>query len=93
MIPMLALWLRLPQLQAQLVSLIVMIAPVRLPGVLVYAHGMGAIPWAVLLGLANGFALGTHLGARLATSLPGPRLRGAFAGLMLLTAGMMIWKG
>jgi hypothetical protein len=93
MIPLLALWLRLPQHQAQLVSLIVMVAPIRLPGVMVYAHEMGRIHWSIPLGLATGVALGTHFGARLAMSLSGPRLRSAFAGLMLLTAGMMIWKG
>ena len=92
-IPLLALWLRLPQHQAQLVSLVVMVPPIRLPGLLVYANGWGNFPWVILYGLASGFALGTYFGARLAMSIPGARLKGAFAGLMVVTAGMMIWKG
>ena len=92
-IPMLALWLRLPQHQAQLISLVVMTFPIRLPGLLVYAHGWRPFPWVILYGLAVGFAFGTYLGARLATHIPGARLKGAFAGLMVVTAGMMIWRG
>ena len=92
-IPLLALWLGLPQHQAQLVSLVVMVPPIRLPGLLVYAHGWQDFPWVILYGLASGFALGTYFGARLATSIPGARLKSAFAGLMLVTAGLMIWKG
>ena len=92
MIPLLALWLRLPQLQAQLISLTVMVLPIRFPGVLVYAGGTG-FPWLILGGLASGFPFGTYLGAALALSVPARRLRGAFAGLMLVTAGMMLWKG
>jgi uncharacterized membrane protein YfcA len=93
MIPLLVLWLRLPQLQAQLVSLAVMIPPIRLPGLLVYAHGWHDFPWVVLYGLAGGFVLGTYLGARLAIGLPSRFLSRGFSCLMLLTAGLMIWKG
>jgi uncharacterized membrane protein YfcA len=93
MIPLLALWLRLPQHQAQLISLVAMVPPIRLPGLLVYVRGKEDFPWLILWGLASGFALGGYLGARLALSLPGVRLRGAFVGLMLLAAGMMIWDG
>ena len=93
MIPLLALWLRLPQHQAQLVSLAVLVLPIRLPGVLVYAQESGVFPWFILFGLASGFAFGTYFGARFATALSGRRLRNSFAGLMLVTAGMMIWKG
>ena len=93
MIPLLVLWVRLPQLQAQLVSLAVLVPPIRLPGMLVYAHGWHDFPWVVLYGLASGFVLGTYLGARLATSVPGRLLSRGFTGLMLLTAGLMAWKG
>ena len=93
MIPLLALWLGLTQHQAQLISLAVMVPPIRLPGVLVYARGCGDLPWSLLGGVACGFALGAYLGACLATCLPASRLRGAFVGLILLAAGVMIWKG
>ena len=93
MIPLLLLWLRLPQLEAQMLSLTVMVPPIRLPGLLVYAREPGAFPWSVFYGLASGFALGTYLGARLATTIALPHLRNALVGLMLATAGLMIWKG
>ena len=93
MMPLLLLWLRLPQLEAQLLSLTVMIPPIRLPGLLVYTHGRNDFPWLIFLGLASGFALGTYLGARLALSIPTARLRGGLVGLMLATAGVMAWKG
>jgi len=93
MIPLLTIWLRLPQHQAQLTSLAVLLPPIGLPGLLVYAHGSSNFPWLVLYGLVLGFLLGTYLGARLATNTSGPRLRKAFAGLMLLTASLMMWKG
>ena len=92
MLPILLLWLRLPQLQAQLLSLAVMILPIRLPGLLVYLRGSSDFPWPIFLGLASGFALGTYLGARFAMTASVPRLRVGLAGLMLATAGVMVWK-
>ncbi|HJV22183.1 MAG TPA: sulfite exporter TauE/SafE family protein [Holophagaceae bacterium] len=88
-IPALALWLGLPQRQAQVISLVVMLLPIRLPGVLIYARAQGGLPWVLLGGVAVGFALGAGLGARLAMRLSGPRLRGAFAGLMLVMAALL----
>ena len=46
----------------------------------------------IFLGLASGFALGTHFGARLAMKVSIPRLRAGLVGLMLATAGVMVWK-
>lgn len=93
MIPLLTIWLRLPQHQAQLTSLAVLLPPIGLPGLLVYARGSSHFPWVVLYGLVLGFLFGTYLGARFATNISGPRLQKAFAGLMVLTASLMIWKG
>lgn len=83
-IPLLAWWLHLPQLEAQVTSLALMLPPIGLPGVLVYARAQGGLPWLALGGVALGFAGGAFLGARLATRLGGPRLRRGF--LMLLAA-------
>jgi len=93
MIPLLALWLKLRQHEAQLTSLAVLLPPIGLPGLLVYARHQSAFPWLVLSGLAVGFVSGTYMGALMATKLSGANLRKAFAGLMCLTAGIMIWKG
>jgi len=91
MIPLLGLWLRLPQHQAQMTSLAVLLLPIGLPGLWVYAHQQPYFPWFVLGGLALGFLLGTYFGARLAIRVSGPHLRKLFAGLMVLLAGMMLW--
>ncbi|HJU82780.1 MAG TPA: sulfite exporter TauE/SafE family protein [Holophagaceae bacterium] len=91
-IPALALWLGLPQRQAQVISLVVMLLPIRLPGVLIYAKAQGGLPWVLLGGVAVGFGLGAGLGARLAMRLSGPRLRAAFAGLMLVMAVLLAMR-
>ena len=93
MIPLMGIWLKIRQHQAQLTSLAVLLPPIGLPGLLVYAGHQSAFPWFVMAGLAVGFVSGTYMGARAATNLSGARLRKAFAGLMCLTAGLMVWKG
>jgi uncharacterized membrane protein YfcA len=89
-IPLLAAWLRMPQHQAQATSLAVMLPPIFLPGVLVYAAAQQGLPWAILGGVAGGFMLGAFLGARLATAVKGPVLRIAFAAVMLAMALLML---
>jgi len=91
--PLLVWRLRLPQHQAQLASLAMMLPPIGLPGVLVYARSQEGLPWVILAGLAVGFLLGSYLGARLATGIQGPRLRKLFAGLMVLMAGLLLMRG
>jgi len=91
--PLLVWRLRLPQHQAQLASLAMMLPPIGLPGVLVYARSQQGLPWLILAGLAAGFLLGAYLGARLATGIRGPRLRKLFAGLMVLMAGLLLMRG
>ncbi len=87
LIPLLTGWQRLTQHEAQLTSLTLLLVPVGLPGVLVYARTGSGLPWLVIVGLAAGFALGAFLGARVATRLRGARLRQGFA---LLAAAMAV---
>ena len=47
MIPLLVIWLKLPQHEAQLVSIAVLLPPIGLPGVLVYARSQPNFPWLV----------------------------------------------
>lgn len=89
-IPLLVLWLGLPQHEAQLVSLVLMLPPIGLPGVWVYIQAQKGLPWMILWGVAAGFLLGAYLGARLATGLGGPRLQRVFALLLVLMAGLML---
>lgn len=90
-IPLLAIWLGLPQHEAQVTSLALMLPPIGLPGVLVYAGGHG-LPWALLLYAGCGFALGALLGARFATGMRGRALQGFFAAFMVLLAILLAFK-
>jgi uncharacterized membrane protein YfcA len=85
-IPLLASRFRMTQHEAQLTSLAMLLPPIGLPGVLVYAHSGKGLPWLVIGGVAVGFAFGAFLGARVATRLRGPRLRQAFALLAVAMA-------
>lgn len=87
LIPLLTGWQHLTQHEAQLTSLTLLLVPVGLPGVLVYARTGSGLPWLVIAGLTAGFALGAFLGARVATRLRGARLKQAFA---LLAAAMAV---
>lgn len=90
-IPLLALWMGLPQHEAQATSLALMLPPIGLPGVLVYAGGHG-LPWLVILFAGSGFAAGSLFGARFATGLKGRALQAVFAGFMVLLALLLAFK-
>lgn len=90
-IPLLALWLGLPQHEAQATSLALMLPPIGLPGVLIYAGGHG-LPWMILLFAGGGFAAGSLLGARSATRMRGRALEAVFAGFMVLLAALLAFK-
>ncbi|WP_005032203.1 sulfite exporter TauE/SafE family protein [Holophaga foetida] len=93
MIPMLAGWLKLSQHEAQLASLTMMLAPVGLPAVWVYARSEGGLPWFILAGVASGFMVGAYLGARIAGRIRGPKLRVWFACITLAMAILLAIRG
>lgn len=89
-IPLLVWGAGLTQHEAQAACLAFMLAPIGLPGVLVYArHGTG-LPWLVLAFVALGFLAGAYLGARAATRLKGGGLRRGFAVLLGCVAILML---
>lgn len=90
MIPLLASRFRLTQHEAQLTSLMMLLPPIGLPGVYVYAQAQGGLPWGVILGVALGFAFGALLGARLATRMASAKLKRAFAWIVLLMALLVL---
>ena len=90
-IPLLAIWMGLPQHEAQVTSLALMLPPIGLPGVLVYAKGHG-LPWMILLFAGLGFAAGALLGARFATGMRSRALQAGFAGFMVLLAVLLAFK-
>lgn len=75
MIPLMVWLVRIPQHEAQATSLVLMLAPIGLPGVWVYARHGGGLPWLALAGVALGFMAGAYAGARIALRTRAPRLR------------------
>ncbi len=59
-------WLRVPQRQAQMASLVLLSIPVTLPAAWVYWREGSLAPWPVLIGVILGLVAGTDVGARLA---------------------------
>jgi uncharacterized membrane protein YfcA len=91
--PLMVSRLRLPQHQAQVTSLALMLAPIGLPGVIVYVQAQHGLPWLILSGLALGFMMGAYGGAKMATRIKGPRLRLIFASVMAFMALLLLFRG
>lgn len=92
-IPLLASRFRMTQHEAQLTSLVMLLPPIGLPGVWVYAHAQGGLPWLAILGVALGFGVGALVGARLATRTHGAKLKQIYAGVVLLMALLVLARG
>jgi uncharacterized membrane protein YfcA len=90
MIPLLASRFRMTQHEAQLTSLMMLLPPIGLPGVYVYAQAQGGLPWVVILCVAAGFAVGALAGAHVATRLASARLKHAFGWIVLLMALLVL---
>jgi uncharacterized protein len=85
MIPLMVWWLGLGQHEAQATSLAVMLPPIGLPGVVVYAQNH-SLPWVLFCGVALGFMAGGYWGAKGATWLKPNQLHWAFVGLTFTMA-------
>jgi uncharacterized protein len=92
-IPLLASKFKMTQHEAQLTSLMMLLPPIGLPGVYVYAKAQGGLPWMVILGVTVGFAAGALGGAHLATRMQSARLKQAFAWIVLLMALLVALEG
>jgi uncharacterized membrane protein YfcA len=92
-IPLLASRFKMTQHEAQLTSLMMLLPPIGLPGVYIYARAQGGLPWLVIGGVALGFAVGALGGARIATRMHGTRLKQIYATIVLLMAGLVILRG
>ena len=92
-VPLLASKFKMTQHEAQLASLMMMLPPIGLPGVYVYAQAQGGLPWGVILGVALGFAVGALGGARVATRTRGAKLKQIYAGIVLLMALLVALRG
>ena len=92
MIPLLILWFRMNQHQAQFTSLLILFPPIGLPGVIIYYKLQGGLPWLAITGAVLGFDLGSFFGAKIATKLSGAKLKRFNSLVLLVLAGMMVWK-
>lgn len=91
-IPLLASRFRMTQHEAQLTSLMMLLPPIGLPGVYVYAKAQGGLPWGVIGAVALGFAVAGFAGARMATRIQGARLKRIYAGVVLLMAVLVLLR-
>ncbi|MBI5069957.1 MAG: sulfite exporter TauE/SafE family protein [Deltaproteobacteria bacterium] len=91
-VPLLTGVLRVSQHRAQGASLAVLLPPIGLPGVWVYARAQGGLPWALVGAVALSFAAGAFLGAGLAARIDTARLQRVFAVFVLATAASMAWR-
>lgn len=93
MIPLLSSRFRMTQHEAQLTSLVMLLPPIGLPGVYVYAQAQGGLPWGPIAGVAAGFAIGALGGARVATRIRGARLKQGYAVVVFLMALLVALRG
>lgn len=86
LVPLLGLILRIPQHEAQGLSLAALVLPNSLPAVLAYRRQGVHVPWRWIPVMALGFLGGILVGALAANRLSDPVLRIGFAGFMLAMA-------
>lgn len=85
-------WLRVPQHQAQLVSLVFSIFPTTIPAAWVYWHQGWSTSWLTLSGVVLGLWVGTDCGARVANRLSERKLRHVLLGFVSVMAIYMAYK-
>jgi uncharacterized membrane protein YfcA len=92
-LPLLRRFVRLRRLEAQATTLAMLLPPIGLPAVYVYAKEQGGLPWALLAAVGAGFALGAALGARLAGRVHARRAALVYAGFLGLLAIVLVVHG
>lgn len=88
----LAAGLRVPQHQAQLVSLVFSIIPTNLPAAWIYWSKGLMVGWPAIIGILAGLWIGTDLGARMANGVSKSVLRRVMIALISLMALYMTHK-
>jgi len=89
-VPALIYFLGKSQLQAQGISLALIMFPVGILGVMQY-YKQGHVDFSIVLILAIGFILGSFLGSKIAMDLPQDIIRKIFACLLILVAIKMLF--
>jgi uncharacterized membrane protein YfcA len=89
-VPALIYFLGKSQLQAQGISLALIMFPVGILGVMHY-YKQGHVDFSIVLILAIGFIVGSFLGSKIAMDLPQDIIRKLFAGLLIIVAVKMLF--
>jgi len=92
-LPLLRRFGRLGRLEAQATTLAMMLPPIGLPAVYVYAKEQGGLPWPLLGAVGVGFALGAGAGARLAGHANARTAALVYAGFLALIALALVVHG
>jgi uncharacterized membrane protein YfcA len=90
-VPAMIYFMNMNQMQAQGVSLALLMLPVGILGVMNY-YKAGHIQFNYVLILAVGFVLGNYFGSKYAMKVPEHKIKFFFALLMLFVAVQMLWK-
>jgi uncharacterized membrane protein YfcA len=83
---------RMPQLQAQALSLALTTLPLTLPAAWTYVRGGVALPWLAVAGIVVGLWVGTLAGSKVATRLPAHALRRGLISLLIAMTAAMAWR-
>lgn len=84
--------MRVPQHQAQMVSLVLSLIPTTLPSAWVYFQQGWSSPWTVLAGVIVGLFVGNDIGARLANRVDRSALHVVMVVFVSVMALYMAWK-
>jgi uncharacterized membrane protein YfcA len=90
-VPAMIYFMNMNQMQAQGVSLALLMLPVGILGVMNY-YKAGHIQFSYVLIMAVGFVLGNYFGSKYAMRVPEHKIKFFFALLMLYVAVQMLWK-
>lgn len=90
-VPAMIYFMNMNQMQAQGVSLALLMLPVGILGVMNY-YKAGHIQFNYVLILAVGFVVGSFFGSKYALKLPEYKIKFVFALLILFVGVQMLWK-
>lgn len=90
-VPALVYILEMNQMQAQGISLAVLLMPVGFLGVWNY-YQAGNVQFSIALIIALGFVFGSYYGSKIALQLPEYKIKFIFALVIIIVAIDMLWK-
>ncbi|NOU31625.1 MAG: sulfite exporter TauE/SafE family protein [Polyangiaceae bacterium] len=89
-LPLLRRFAKLGRLEAQATTLAMMLPPIGLPAVFVYAQEQGGLPWLQLAAVGVGFAAGAAVGAYGAGRVPERTANRAYAVFLTIMAVVLV---